>query len=127
MVDKFGFRSYESKLSDGDYLDSPSNQHDVSIHLQPIKTNEPIIVSVNESDVIIETYEEITEDSLIPKLVDRYVTPSFEVPMYSQNENTSINQILENNKVNNNISTHFYSENEFGELQLLWKNGKLVD
>ena len=64
MVDKFGFSSYEVKLSDGYWVGNPEREYDVSIHLPPSKVSDLPDITITKSGVVIfEVEEEITEDT----------------------------------------------------------------
>ncbi|WP_400263887.1 hypothetical protein [Staphylococcus nepalensis] len=69
MVDKFGFLSYESKLTEGDYVGSPSSRFDISLHLPSTEIDDLPLIQIMENGVVIETSEEITEDTVIPKML----------------------------------------------------------
>ncbi|ATH60690.1 hypothetical protein BJG89_10560 [Staphylococcus nepalensis] len=71
MVDKFGFLSYESKLTEGDYVGSPSSRFDISLHLPSTEIDDLPLIQIMENGVVIETSEEITEDTVIPRLITR--------------------------------------------------------
>jgi hypothetical protein len=70
----------------------------------------------------VEVEEPITEGTVFDKLISRYVFPS-SMPSYAHAINASIKEVVEDRKK----ATHIYFENEDNELQLIWKNGKLVD
>lgn len=76
MVDKFGFSSYEIKLTDGDWLGAIDRRYDVSIHLPSSKVSDLPDITINESGVVIfEVEEEITEDTAFNMLVALYKYP----------------------------------------------------
>ena len=70
----------------------------------------------------IEIEKEITEDTVFDKLISRYVFLSSK-PSYAHAINVSIKEVIEDRKK----ATHIYFENEDNELQLIWKNGRLVE
>ena len=79
--------------------------------------------TVNKNDTFtVEVEEEITESIVFDKLISRYVFLSSK-PSYAHAINVSIKEIIEDRKK----ATHIYFENEDNELQLIWKNGKLVE
>ena len=79
--------------------------------------------TVNKNDTFtVEVEEEITESIVFDKLISRYVFLSSK-PSYAYAINVSIKEIIEDRKK----ATHIYFENEDNELQLIWKNGKLVE
>lgn len=70
----------------------------------------------------VEVDEPITENTVFDKLISRYVFLSSK-PSYAHAINVSIKEVIEDRKK----ATHIYFENEDNELQLIWKNGKLVE
>ncbi len=120
MVDKFGFLSYESKLTDGDWLGAIDRKYDVSIHLPPSKVSDLPDITITKSGVVIfEVEEEITEDTVLPILIERR---DFGNELtYSRYEYVRIKDIKEKS------STLFYIENDDLTMTLIWKNGKLVE
>ncbi|MEB7752544.1 hypothetical protein [Staphylococcus pseudoxylosus] len=94
MVDKFGFSSYEIKLSDGYWVGNPEREYYVSIHLPPSKVSDLPDITITKSDVVIfEVEEEITEDTELNEILlignDGLFIESY--------NNHSINGVLSNN------------------------------
>jgi hypothetical protein len=81
---------------------------------------------VLDNELTVDVYVEITEDTVIPKLIERweYNDKEHERFRYIEHENKSINKVLfvTQNKVE---ATHFYAEID-GELKLIWREGKLI-
>ena len=75
----------------------------------------------------IEVEEEITEDTVFSKLIERWkrIEDGNEIYRYIEHENTNINKVLFINS-KRIIATHFYAEID-GELKLIWRDGKLVE
>lgn len=70
----------------------------------------------------VEVEEPVTENTVFDKLISRYVFLSSK-PSYAYAINVSIKEVIEDRKK----ATHIYFENEDNELQLIWRNGKLVE
>ncbi|WP_394877030.1 hypothetical protein [Mammaliicoccus lentus] len=70
----------------------------------------------------VEVEETVTENTVFDKLISRYVFLSSK-PSYAHAINVSIKEVIEDRKK----ATHIYFENEDNELQLIWRNGKLVE
>ncbi|PCF48975.1 hypothetical protein [Staphylococcus delphini] len=74
----------------------------------------------------VEVEEEITVDTVIPMLVETYLSSKGEPSCYSY-RNKSINYILENNKYYNNTPPkHIYMLNDDMTMTLIWKDGEMV-
>ena len=104
-------------LDDGIFL---SNKHN-SVHV----TDDGILEffgTFYDDIFTVEVEEPITENTVFDKLISRYVFISSK-PSYAHSINTSIKEVIEDRKV----ATHIYLENEDNELQLIWRNGKLVE
>ncbi|EGQ4177176.1 hypothetical protein RS314_001247 [Staphylococcus pseudintermedius] len=75
----------------------------------------------------VEAEEEITERTVIPLLVETYLSSKGEPSCYSY-RNKSINYILENNKYYNNMPPkHIYNLNDDMTMTLIWKDGEMVE
>lgn len=83
-------------------------------------------VSLTETFTV-EVEEEITEDTVFPKLVERwkYDGEGDEAFRYVEHDDKSINRVLFANPESVE-TTHFYIENDNQELVLIWKDGKLI-
>lgn len=124
MVDKFGFSSYEVKLSDGYWVGNPEREYDVSIHLPPSKVSDLPDITITKSGVVIfEVEEEITEDTKLD-LVERFIGGMGSVCYTSHT--MSIKECLKRSP-RDCTTTHFYIENDDRELILIWRDGKLVE
>ncbi|MEJ7541094.1 hypothetical protein ACEUW3_07690 [Staphylococcus pseudintermedius] len=74
----------------------------------------------------VEAEEEITVDTVIPMLVETYLSSKGEPSCYSY-RNKSINYILENNKYYNNMPPKYiYMLNDDMTMTLIWKDGEMV-
>ena len=80
-----------------------------------------------EETFIVEVEEEITEDTVFPKLVERWKHDGEgdEAFRYAGHDDKSINRVLFANPESVEI-THFYIENDNQELVLIWRDGKLI-
>ncbi|MFG0930401.1 hypothetical protein ACF91D_06705 [Staphylococcus sp. 231237_7MaSpsaltlick] len=92
--------------------------------------NEDILcdhVSLTETFTV-EVEEEITEDTVLPKLVERWKhdDEGNEAFRYVEHDDKSINKVLFVNPESVE-ATHFYIENDDRELVLIWRDGKLVE
>lgn len=76
----------------------------------------------------VEVEEEITEDTVIPKLVERWKRDDEgdEAFRYVEHDDRSINRVLFANPESVE-ATHLYIENDNQELVLIWRDGKLVE
>lgn len=116
MVDKFGIASFERNLADGEWFGAPSDRYNASINLKPAKYDDfAHSIRIDEDGVTLKTFEEITEDTVIPKLA-HYSVFGFK----TTKSNASINE----EKGGNSIA--FYIMNDDKTMTLIWKNGKLV-
>ena len=91
--------------------------------------NEDILcdhVSLTETFTV-EVEEEITEDTVFPKLVERWKHDGEgdEAFRYAGHDDKSINRVLFANPESVE-TTHFYIENDNQELVLIWRDGKLI-
>ncbi|PTK95464.1 hypothetical protein [Staphylococcus gallinarum] len=75
----------------------------------------------------VEVEEEITEDTRLDKLVERWKhdDEGNEAFRYVEHDDKSINKVLFVNPESVE-ATHFYAEID-GELELIWRDGKLVE
>lgn len=70
--------------------------------------------------------EEITEDTVLPKLLERWKRTDEEGAFrYTEHKYKNINKILSSNDAMVKL-THFYTENDDGELVLIWREGEMV-
>lgn len=128
MVDKFGIASFERNLADGEWFGEPSDRYNASINLKPAKYDDfAYSIRIDEDGVTFKTFEEITEDTVIPKLIERWKhgEDGNETSHYVEHENKNINKVLFVNS-KRIVATHFYAEID-GELKLIWRDGRLVE
>ena len=80
-----------------------------------------------EETFTVEVEEEITEDTVFPKLVERWKHDGEgdEAFRYAGHDDKSINRVLFANPESVE-TTHFYIENDNQELVLIWRDGKLI-
>ncbi|WWT40230.1 hypothetical protein [Staphylococcus phage PT1-4] len=83
-------------------------------------------VSLTETFTV-EVEEEITENTVLPKLVERWKhdDEGNEAFRYVEHDDKSINRVLFANPESVE-ATHFYIENDNQELVLIWRDGKLI-
>ena len=75
---------------------------------------------------IVEVKEEITEDSVFPKLIERWQRCDGDDDFcYTEHRDAKINKILSGNDADVMVqATHFYTENDDNELVLIWTKEK---
>ena len=80
-----------------------------------------------EETFTVEVEEEVTEDTVFPKLVERWKHDGEgdEAFRYVEHDDKSINRVLFANPESVE-TTHFYIENDNQELVLIWRDGKLI-
>ena len=80
-----------------------------------------------EETFTVEVEEEITEDTVFPKLVERWKHDGEgdEAFRYAGHDDKSINRVLFASPESVE-TTHFYIENDNQELVLIWRDGKLI-
>lgn len=131
MVDKFGFSSYESKLTEGDYVGSPSSRFDISLHLPSTEIDELPLIQIMENGVVIETSEEITEDTVIPKLMTTFRKICLKNGIGYQrvriDENYSIKLMLNKAEAHSEPVETLHVVNDDGTHTLIWHSGELVE
>lgn len=131
MVDKFGFLSYESKLTEGDYVGSPSSRFDISLHLPSTEIDDLPLIQIMENGVVIETSEEITEDTEIPKLMTTFKKTCLKGGIGYQrvriDENYSIKLMLNRAEEHKEPIETLHVVNDDGTHTLIWREGKLVE
>lgn len=116
MVDKFGFLSYESKLTEGDYVGSPSSRFDISLHLPSTEIDDLPLIQIMENGVVIETSEEITEDTVIDELLMIYDGGGSELTYNKSLNNLGLSQLKS-----------AYIMNDDLRLILIWRDGRLIE
>lgn len=118
MVDKFGIASFERNLADGEWFGEPSDRYNASINLKPAKYDDfAHSIRIDEDGVTFKTFEEITEDTVIPEMLTIYFNGDSRI---------------HNNKRLNDLNTTYhiksaYIMNDDLRLILIWRNGKLVE
>ncbi|MGY0414002.1 hypothetical protein ACW5YJ_12300 [Staphylococcus sp. mip270_02] len=121
MVDNFGFSSYAVELSDGYWLGSPEREYDVSIHLPPSKISDLPDIKITKSGVVIfEVEEEITEDTVIPKVIELYSNENKNT-FAMQHCDRTIKQIQDEGGCK---SLAFYILNDDFTMTLIWTHDK---
>lgn len=77
-----------------------------------------------EDTFTVEIEEEITEDTVIPKIAELNLCGYDQHEELFVNENKSIKQLLSEEETNNKA---FYFMNDDLTMTLIWKNGKMVE
>lgn len=126
MIDKHGISSLMSELIDDNIIDAPK-RCTLTFELNTVLMKEISDTDFGNKEFIIEVEEEITEDTVLPKLVERWKhdNEGDERFRYVEHDNKSINKVLFVNPESVEV-THFYIENDNQELVLIWKDGKLI-
>jgi hypothetical protein len=125
MIDKHGVAGLESKLINDDIIDA-SKRYTLTFELNPVSMEEMSDTGFENKEFIIEIEEELTEDTVIPQLVELYEDTlrssegSNEILVY---ENTSIRIAKDEDEC---PSRAFYIINDDMTMMLIWKNGRLV-
>lgn len=90
-----------------------------------VELDDDMRISKNDTFTV-EVEEEITEDTELEALVERYMSDYEDAkPRYAYHLNKSIKSVLKGNMPHIK-TTHFYKEVN-DELVLIWKNGKMVE
>lgn len=114
MIDKHGVVGLESELIDDDIIDAPK-RYTLTFELNPVSMKEMSDVSFENKEFIIEIEEELTGDTVIPKM------------LILDNDGSTI--------VENNHRTNYYRAidtkalymiNNDMTMTLIWKDGELI-
>lgn len=126
MIDKNGISGLESELIDDDIIDAP-NRYVLTFELNPVSMEEISNTSFGNKGFTVEVEEDLTRDTVLPKLVERWKhdDEGDETFRYVEHDNKSINRVLFANPESVE-TTHFYIENDNRELVLIWQDGKLI-
>lgn len=130
MVDKFGIASFECNLADGEWFGAPSDRYNASINLKPAKYDDfAHSIRIDEDGVTLKTFEEITEDTVIPQIIGvlQHIISNGKVAGIHYDK--SVNEIIKGNY--NNASEYetftLHILNDDGSHTLIWRDGKLVE
>lgn len=127
MVDKFGVASFECNLAGGEWFGAPSDIYNASINLKPSKYDDfPHNIRISEDSVTLKTFEEITEDTVIPKMVEIYLDKERDIPYSQIHYNQTINQAINTQECGSKSFTFNKIEDD-GTHTLIWRNGALVE
>lgn len=132
MVDKFGIASFERNLADGEWFGAPSDIYNASINLKPAKYDDfAHSIRIDEDGVTLKTFEEITEDTVIPKLLTTFETINVKNKVRYQrvriDENYSIKLMLNIAEAHGEPIETLHIVNDDGTHKLIWRDGKLVE
>lgn len=126
MVDKFGIASFERNLADGEWFGAPSDRYNASINLKPAKYDDfAHSIRIDEDGVTFKTFEEITEDTVIPKMLETYLDRDRGFDYVDIHLNLSINNVKDNSNFGCKSIT-FHIINDDGTHTLIWRYGKLI-
>lgn len=118
LIDKYGVVGFEGELIDDNIIDAPM-KFKQTFELNPVSKSDLPNGSFRNREYTVEVDEEITEDTVLPILIERR---DFGNELtYSRYEYVRIKDIKEES------STLFYIENDDKSLTLIWRDGKLVE
>ncbi len=127
MVDKFGIASFERNLADGEWFGAPSDRYNASINLKPAQYDDfAHSIRIDEDGVTLKTFEEITEKTEIPTMVEIYFDKKRGVTCTDIHFNSTINEIM-NSRYLNCKTFAFHKLNDDDTLTLIWRDGKMVE
>src|SRR5699024_2903612 len=113
MIDKFGIASYERELIDNDIFDAPV-EFEQTFTLKSMRKDDDPVIKRSFKGVVIEVEEEITECTVIPKLVVNHSDTEF--------------TLYKNEYINNEFPLDsvqaFYILNDDLTLTLIWTHDK---
>lgn len=132
MVDKFGIASFERNLADGEWFGAPSDRYNASINLKPAKYDDfAHSIRIDEDGVTLKTFEEITEDTIITRLLTIFKESTFKrpisYPIVRIDENYSIKLMLNKAEEHGESIETLHVVNDDGTHTLIWRDGKLVE
>lgn len=119
MIDKHGVLGLESKLIDDDIIDAPK-RYALTFELNPVSMEEMSDTGFENKEFTVEIEEELTEDTVIPKMLEKSFDAYQNVVLDIQ-VNHSINMVKENAEV---LTLHIINDDDTHTL--IWKDGRLV-
>lgn len=119
MIDKHGVSGLESELIDDDIIDAPK-RYTLTFELNPVSMEEMSDTGFENKEFTVEIEEELTEDTVIPKMLEKSFDAYQNVVLDIQ-VNHSINMVKENAEV---LTLHIINDDDTHTL--IWKNGRLV-
>lgn len=125
MIDKFGIASYERELIDNNIFDAPM-EFEQTFTLNPMRKVDDPVIEHSFKGVVIEVEEEITEDTVIPKMLETYLDRERDFDYVDIHLNLSINNVKDNSNFGCKSIT-FHIINDDGTHTLIWRDGKLVE
>lgn len=128
LIDKYGVSGFESDLLYSNIIDAPK-QYKITFELNPILKKELPNGSFRNGKFTVEVEEEITEDTVIPKVLNIFKNTTNRIRNDEESHirrNVSVKEIKENSKdyIEND---RLYIMNDDLTMTLIWKNGKLVE
>ena len=129
MVDKFGIASFERNLADGEWFGAPSDRYNASINLKPAKYDDfAHSIRIDEDGVTLKTFEEITEDTVVPKLMTTFKKTYLEGGIGYQrvriDENYPIKLMLNKAEAHGEPIETLHIVNDDGTHTLIWTREK---
>ena len=125
MIDKFGIASYERELIDNNIFDAPM-EFDQTFTLKPMRKDNDPVIERSFRGVVIEVEEEITKDTVIPKMVEIYLDNERDIPYSQIHYNQTINRVISTQECGSKTLTFNKIEDD-GTHTLIWRDEKLVE
>ncbi|AWI45115.1 hypothetical protein BJG88_10360 [Staphylococcus nepalensis] len=130
MIDRFGITSYESALIDNNIIDAPM-EFEQTFTLKPMKKDDNPVIERSFKGVVIEVEEEITEDTVIPRLLTTfkkiYLKDNFGYQRVRIDDNYPIKLMLNKAEAHGEPVETLHIVNDDGTHTLIWRDGKLVE
>lgn len=115
LIDKYGVSGFESVLLDDNIIDAPT-RFKQSFELNPILKKDLLVGSFRNGKFTVEVEEEITEDTVLPKLVTKNINGG-----YNGWTDRSIDSFIIG------YMEAIYIPNDDLTMTLIWRDGKLVE
>lgn len=130
MIDRFGITSYESALIDNNIIDAPM-EFEQTFTLKPMKKDDNPVIERSFKGVVIEVEENITEDTVIPRLLTTfkkiYLKDNFGYQRVRIDDNYPIKLMLNKAEAHGEPVETLHIVNDDGTHTLIWRDGKLVE
>ena len=111
MIDKFGIDSYERELIDSNIFNAPM-EFKQTLTLNAMRKDDDPVIEHNFRGVVIEVEEELTKDTLIPKMVEIYLDNERDIPYSQIHYNQTINQAMNTQECGSKTLTFNKIEND---------------
>lgn len=130
MIDKFGIASYERELIDNNIFDAPM-EFEQTFTLNSMRKDDDPVIERSFKGVVVEVEEEVTEDTLIPKLLTTFETINVKNKVRYQrvriDENYTIKLMLNIAEAHREPVETLHIVNDDGTHTLIWRDGRLVE